>query len=90
MVTHKVFLLAAGWPAFSGRPVKFMEDRLDQMSNGDNHGADRVYEAELALKPRGTMLSLRFTVTKIGVHTMQYGITTHGIAWRRLWAHTYQ
>jgi len=76
--THKVFLLAAGLARISGRPVKFMEDRLDQMSNGDNHGADRVYEADLALKRDGTMLSLRFTVTEDWGAYMQYGITTHG------------
>ena len=39
-----------------------MEDRLDNITSCDNHGSDRLYRCELALKRDGTMLSLRFQV----------------------------
>lgn len=45
---HRVIVLTAALARASGRPVKYIEDRLDNMSNADAHGSDRVYEAELA------------------------------------------
>ena len=43
------------------RPVKFIEDRVENLVAGDNHGEDRVYDAELALDAEGRMLALRFS-----------------------------
>jgi CO/xanthine dehydrogenase Mo-binding subunit len=46
----------------TGRPVKFIEDRFDHMAAGENHGEQRIYEAELALTHEGDFLALRFKV----------------------------
>ena len=54
--------IAAMMARVTGRPVKFMQDRLDNIANGDHHGSDRYYEAELAARSDGTMLSARFKV----------------------------
>jgi CO/xanthine dehydrogenase Mo-binding subunit len=62
----------------AGRPVKYMEDRLDNILNADAHGSDRIYNAELALKKDGTMLSLRFDVIDDYGAYLQYGVGTHG------------
>jgi CO/xanthine dehydrogenase Mo-binding subunit len=48
----------------TGRPVKFIEDRVDNLLAGDNHGENRTYDAELALTQDGKMLALRFTVVE--------------------------
>ena len=48
----------------TGRPVKYVEDRVEHLTGGDNHGEDRTYEAELALDGDGRMLGLRFSVVE--------------------------
>lgn len=48
----------------TGRPVKFIEDRIDNLIAGDNHGENRSYDAELALTRDGRMLALRFKVVE--------------------------
>ena len=35
-----------------GRPVKYMEDRVDNITNCDHHGSDRFYDVELAVDAR--------------------------------------
>ncbi|WP_340539138.1 xanthine dehydrogenase family protein molybdopterin-binding subunit [Nocardioides sp. GXZ039] len=48
----------------TGRPVRYLEDRVENLVGGDNHGEDRSYDAELALDEDGTMRGLRFSVVE--------------------------
>ncbi|MDB5841475.1 MAG: hypothetical protein JWQ23_3427 [Herminiimonas sp.] len=81
---HKVIVLTASLARLAGRPVKFVEDRMDNMVNADGHGCDRVYEAELALKRDGTMLSLRYQcIDDYGAY-LQFGYGTHGNAFSQV------
>ncbi len=48
----------------TGRPVRFVEDRVEHLESGDNHGEDRTYDAELALDKDGKMLALRFDIVE--------------------------
>ena len=54
--------LAATLARFAGRPVKYIEDRLEHLLNGNQHGSDRLYEAELAIDAAGTFTALRLHV----------------------------
>jgi CO/xanthine dehydrogenase Mo-binding subunit len=58
---YHVPLIAAGLARLAGRPVKYVEDRLEHMANGNQHASDRVYDAALALDADGrfTALSLK-------------------------------
>ncbi|MBE3575332.1 MAG: xanthine dehydrogenase family protein [Firmicutes bacterium] len=77
---HKVPTLAGFLALATGRPVKYVEDRLDHMANSDHHGSDRYYEVELALKKDGTMTGLRIDcVDDYGAY-LQFGVGTHGNA----------
>jgi len=40
------------------RPVKFIEDRLENMSSGDGHGPDRVYYLRAACDGDGLIQAL--------------------------------
>ncbi|MCP5266496.1 MAG: xanthine dehydrogenase family protein molybdopterin-binding subunit [Burkholderiaceae bacterium] len=42
-----------------GRPVRFLEDRLENMRGGDMQGPDRVFDVELAFDDDGTIRSMR-------------------------------
>jgi CO/xanthine dehydrogenase Mo-binding subunit len=48
----------------TGRPVRFLEDRPENLEAGDNHGEERTYDAELALDGEGRMLALRYRVVE--------------------------
>jgi CO/xanthine dehydrogenase Mo-binding subunit len=78
LFTHKVITLAATLARACGRPVKFIEDRLDNTLNCDNHGSDRIYRCKLALQRDGTMLSMDFQVIDDYGAYLQYGYGTHG------------
>ncbi len=53
----------------TGRPVKYMEDRIDNLAANDSQGPDRLYDAELALSKEGKFLSLRLhTVDDYGAY----------------------
>jgi len=78
LFTHKVLTLAATLARAAGRPVKYIEDRLDNTTNCDNHGSDRLYDCEMAVKNDGTMVSLRFQVIDDYGAYLQYGYGTHG------------
>lgn len=45
-----------------GRPVKFVEDRAENMHGGDFHGPDRIFDVELALTGEGVFTGLRIAV----------------------------
>jgi CO/xanthine dehydrogenase Mo-binding subunit len=63
-----------------GRPVKFIEDRVDNLSNSDHMGSDRIYDAELAAMRDGTLRSLRLrTIDDYGAY-IQFGVGHHGNA----------
>ena len=76
---HKVSTIAATLARAARRPVKFIEDRMDNIMSSDNHASDRIYEAELAVKD-GMMTGLRFKVIDDYGAYLQYGYGTHGNA----------
>jgi CO/xanthine dehydrogenase Mo-binding subunit len=78
LFTHKVMTLTATLARAAGRPVKYIEDRLDNITNSDQHGSDRIYHCEMAVKRDGTMLSLKFQVIDDYGAYLQYGYGTHG------------
>ncbi len=77
---HKVCTLAGTLARAAGRPVKYLEDRIDNMTSCDAHGSDRIYDAELALKRDGTMTSLKLRVIDDYGAYFQYGVGQHGNA----------
>ncbi|MGH8632118.1 MAG: xanthine dehydrogenase family protein molybdopterin-binding subunit [Burkholderiales bacterium] len=81
---HRVIVLSAGLSRIAGRPVKYVEDRLDNISNADAHGSDRLYDAELALAKDGTMLALRYQVIDDYGAYLQLGYGTHGNAFSQV------
>lgn len=81
---HRAIVLTAGLARIAGCPVKYVEDRLDNMNNGDAHGSDRFYEAELAIMRDGTMLSMRYKVIDDYGAYMQFGLGTHGNAFSQV------
>jgi CO/xanthine dehydrogenase Mo-binding subunit len=78
--THKIIVLTSALSRLSGRPVKYIEDRLEHFTNSDSHGSDRLYDAELAMSKEAKMLSLRFTVLDDYGAYLQFGVGTHGNA----------
>ena len=42
-----------------GRPVRFLEDRLENMRGGDMQGPDRIFDVQLAFDADGTIRSMR-------------------------------
>ncbi len=58
----KVILIAGALAKATGRPVKYVEDRVDNLAANDNLGPDRVYDAELAVAEDGEFLGLRLKV----------------------------
>jgi CO/xanthine dehydrogenase Mo-binding subunit len=58
---HKLTTLAGTLARETGRPVKFVEDRFDNLLASDNHGSERHYRtAKIALDSDGTMRALQF------------------------------
>ena len=63
-----------------GRPVMYLEDRIDNMSNCDHHGSDRHYEVRLGVTRDGIFTSLDIdTVDDYGAY-IQFGVGHHGNA----------
>lgn len=75
---HKVSVLAGLGARASGRPVKYIEDRIDNITASDNHGSDRTYDVELALDAGHRMTALRYRVVDDYGAYFQYGLGTHG------------
>jgi 2-furoyl-CoA dehydrogenase large subunit len=44
------------------RPVKFIEDRAENMHGGDFHGPDRIFDVELAFTDSGVFTAIRISV----------------------------
>jgi CO/xanthine dehydrogenase Mo-binding subunit len=64
----------------TGRPVKYSEDRLDHITNGDQHASDRYYEVELALTKDGIFRSFKTDVIDDYGAYCHLGVGTHGNA----------
>ena len=80
LFTHKVCILAASLARACGRPVKYIEDRIDNLTACDNHGSDRIYDAELALDADNRMIGLRCKVLDDYGAYFQFGVGHHGNA----------
>lgn len=64
----------------TGRPVKYCEDRLDHITNGDHHGSDRYYDVELAMTKDGIFTSYKTDVIDDYGAYCHFGVGTHGNA----------
>ena len=52
------------------RPVRFVEDRLENMTGGDAHGPERGFDVDLAYDDGGRILSMRMVaVDNVGAYT---------------------
>lgn len=74
----KTAAIAGMMSKVTGRPVKFMQDRQDNIANGDHHGSDRRYEISLAALRDGTMLSMKVKVVDNYGAYIQFGVGHHG------------
>jgi carbon-monoxide dehydrogenase large subunit len=79
-VLGKVIAIAAMLARRSGRPVKFMEDRVDNLTACENLACDRDYDVELAVTRDGRFTSLRVRVVDDYGAYFQFGHGTHGNA----------
>ena len=80
LFAHKVPILAATLARICRRPVKYIEDRIDNITACDNHGSERWYDAELALDADNNMIGLRCKcVDDYGAY-FQFGVGHHGNA----------
>ncbi len=77
---YKQPVMAAMFAKLVGRPVKYLEDRLDASLNNDAHASDRVYYVELACKKDGTLLSFKQRIIDDYGAYFQYGVGQHGNA----------
>ncbi len=76
----KCFAIAGALTKATGRPVKFVEDRIDNVAANDNVGPDRFYDAELALTEDGIFLSLRLEIVDDYGAYFQFAHGQHGNA----------
>jgi CO/xanthine dehydrogenase Mo-binding subunit len=76
-VLGKQIAIAGALSKATGRPVKFMEDRADNLMANDSQAPERTYDAELAVTDDGDFLSLRLhTVDDYGAYFM-FAITAN-------------
>jgi CO/xanthine dehydrogenase Mo-binding subunit len=76
----KVAVVAGMLARLTGRPVRYMQDRLDNLSNSDHHGSDRISYASLALDRDGTFKAFRFDAVEDYGAYFQFGVGHHGNA----------
>ena len=76
----QVNVLAGMLSKVVGRPVKYVEDRLDNLSCCDHHSSQRSYDIELAVAADGTFTGLRLDVVDDYGAYIQFGLGTHGNA----------
>jgi CO/xanthine dehydrogenase Mo-binding subunit len=79
-VLGKVIGIAGALAKVAGRPVKFLEDRVDNLTACENLACDRFYDAELAVGSNGQFRSLRVKVVDDYGAYFQFGHGTHGNA----------
>ena len=76
----KCFSIAGALTKATGRPVKFLEDRIDNLAANDNVGPDRTYDAELAVSNDGELLGLRLQIVDDYGAYFQFAHGQHGNA----------
>ncbi|GAY07953.1 xanthine dehydrogenase family protein molybdopterin-binding subunit [Pseudonocardia sp. N23] len=76
----KVLAIAGALTKATGRPVQYLEDRVDNISANDNVGCDRIYDAELALTEDGEMISLTLRIIDDYGAYFQFAHGQHGNA----------
>src|SRR5439155_931992 len=76
----KCFAITGALTKSTGRPVKFIEDRVDNLAANDNVGPDRFYDAELAVAEDGTFLGLRLEIVDDYGAYFQFAQGQHGNA----------
>lgn len=76
----KVMSIAGCLSKATGLPVKFMEDRTDNLSANDNVGCDRRYNAALALDSDGRFLGLDLKIIDDYGAYFQFAHGQHGNA----------
>jgi CO/xanthine dehydrogenase Mo-binding subunit len=79
-VLGKVIAIAGMLARRAGRAVKFMEDRVDNLTACENLACDRYYDVELAVAADGTFTGLRIKVVDDYGAYFQFGHGTHGNA----------
>ena len=79
-VISKVIAIAGALSKITGRPVKFMEDRIDNLVACENLASGRYYDSELAITRDGLFKSLRVRVVDDYGAYFQFGHATHGNA----------
>jgi carbon-monoxide dehydrogenase large subunit len=79
-VLAKVITIAGLLAKLTGRPVKFLEDRVDNLVACENLASDRYYDSELAVTRDGIFTSLRVRVVDDYGAYFQFGHGTHGNA----------
>lgn len=62
------------------RPVAYIEDRYENMSNCDHHGSDRIYDIKLAVTKDGIFTSLDIDCKDDYGAYLQFGVGHHGNA----------
>ncbi|WP_281689127.1 xanthine dehydrogenase family protein molybdopterin-binding subunit [Pseudonocardia thermophila] len=77
---HKVPTLAGFLALRTGRPVCYLEDRLDHLMNSDHHGSDRYYKVRMGFTKDGLITGLDVDVVDDYGAYMQFGVGTHGNA----------
>ncbi len=77
---YHVAVLAAVLARICRRPVKFIEDRVEHLLNGNQHGSDRRYVAELALDAEGIFTALRCDVVDDYGAYFHLSLGSHGNA----------
>jgi CO/xanthine dehydrogenase Mo-binding subunit len=76
----QVVAIAGALSKATGRPVRYLEDRFDNLAANDNTGPDRHYDAELAFSPEGEMLSLSLKIIDDYGAYFQFAHGQHGNA----------
>ena len=80
LFANKPAVIAAMCARATGRKVAYIEDRVDNISNCDHHGSDRLYDVELAVMRDGTMRGIKIdTIDDYGAY-IQFGVGHHGNA----------
>jgi CO/xanthine dehydrogenase Mo-binding subunit len=71
----KQMYIAAVSALMTERPVKFMEDRVENLVSGDNHGPDRVYTTKVAVTHDGMLQALDiYIIEDAGAYGGRVGI----------------
>jgi CO/xanthine dehydrogenase Mo-binding subunit len=76
----QVVAIAGALSKATGRPVRYLEDRFDNLAANDNTGPDRHYDAKLAFSPEGEMLSLSLKIIDDYGAYFQFAHGQHGNA----------